>query len=292
VFSDTNIWRIDTAEAGAPPASPPRRAVASTRGDSFPALSPDGKRLAFFSTRSGESELWVGDPDGSNAVQLTTLNSLPGYPRWSPDGQTLTFHSDPEGHADVLTVPANGGKPRIATPGPTTGGYPSYSRDGRMIYFTGPDAQGQQQTWKIPAVGGAPIALTGTRGDLPVESYDGKDLYYVESAVRPSALWRLALGGGAAAKIVDSVYNGIFDVAEKGIYYVAQTAVATGGFGDAGVPDTQLRFYSLATGQTVTIVPNLGPPGGLLSTSRDGRTVFFTRIDSSADELMLVDNFR
>jgi dipeptidyl aminopeptidase/acylaminoacyl peptidase len=293
VFSDTNIWRIDTAEAGVPPTSRLRRAVASTRGDNFPALSPDGKRLAFFSTRSGELELWVGDPNGSNAVQLTTLNSLPGYPRWSPDGQTLTFHSDPEGHAAVLTIPANGGKPRIVTPGPASGGYPSYSRDGRTIYFTGPDAQGQPHVWKMPTSGDPPTALTGTRGDIPVESYDGNDLYYVESAVQSSALWRLPLRGGAATKIVDSVYYGIFDVAEKGIYYIAQTPAATTARpGDPLAVDTQLQFYSFATGKNVTIVASLGLPGGTLSTSRDGRTIFFTRIDASADELMLVDNFR
>ena len=50
-------------------------------------------------------------PDGSNAVQLTTLKSLPGFARWTPDGETLAFHSDPEGHPDVLTVRASRGTP-------------------------------------------------------------------------------------------------------------------------------------------------------------------------------------
>jgi dipeptidyl aminopeptidase/acylaminoacyl peptidase len=295
VFSDTNIWRVDTSDAGVPPLTPPRIAVASTRTDHFPALSPDGKRLAFFSSRSGEFELWVGDSDGTNAVQLTSLKSLPGFPRWSPDGQTLTFHSDPEGHPDVLTIRADGGKPRIATPGPTTGAYPSFSRDGRFIYFTGPDAQGQNRIWKVAVSGGTPVKVTETPGDIPVESYDGSYLFYVETVPRPSALWRLQLGGGSPTKIADAVLNGAFDVAEKGVYYIDHAAAGSGVAQpqlDSRGGEMRLQYYAFATGRTVTVAANVGPTFLGLSTSRDGHTVFFPRVDASVDELMLVENFR
>jgi Tol biopolymer transport system component len=54
IFSDTNLWRVDTAAAGVPAETPPQRMIASTRSDHLPSLSPDGKRIAFFSGRSGE----------------------------------------------------------------------------------------------------------------------------------------------------------------------------------------------------------------------------------------------
>ena len=229
-FGDTNIWRVDTTAAGLPPSSAPRTAIASTRADHLPALSPDGKRLAFFSSRSGEFELWVGGPDGSNAVQLTSLSSLPGFARWSPDGETLTFHSDPEGHPDVLTVHANGGKPKILMPGPAGGGFPSFSRDGQWIYFSGTNAAGQPRIQKIPVSGGTPVDITDTPGAVSIESYGGGDLYFLETAPRPSALWRLPLAGGAPTKVLEGVVNSAFDVVERGIYYMDRVDGQTGGY--------------------------------------------------------------
>jgi eukaryotic-like serine/threonine-protein kinase len=292
IFSDSNIWRVDTTAAGVPSAAEPRRAISSTRADHLPALSPDGKRMAFFSGRSGEFELWVGDADGSNAVQLTSLAALPGFPRWSPDGQTLAFHSDPEGHPDALTIPANGGKPRVVMPGPLGGGYPSFSRDGRWIYFAGSDPQGRFRIWKIPPSGGTPVQITDTSGAIPIESYDGRYLFYLEAAERPSILLRQPVAGGAATKVVEGVLNGAYDVAEGGIYYMTRLSGSAEYFLDRRVGDTALRYFDFASGKSTTVADRVGTITLGLSASRDGRTIFFSRVDSSADELMLVDGFR
>ena len=243
VFADTNVWRIDTTAPGVPATSAPRLAVASTRPDHLPALSPDGKRLAFFSSRSGESELWVGDPDGSNAVKLTSLEAVPGFARWSPDGQTLTFHSDPEGHPDVLLIPASGGKYRILMPGPLGGGYPSFSRDGQWIYFAGP-RQGKGGVWKMAVSGGEPVSLAGA-GGVPLESYDGRDLYYLETAERPSVLLRQPLSGGAPVKVLDAVVNAAFDVVEGGVYYLTRAEGGSATFGDRQAGETRLQYLRL-----------------------------------------------
>ena len=182
VFADTNVWRINLTTAGLPAVSPAQKAISSTRADHLPMLSPDGTRIAFFSSRSGEFELWVGDPDGSNAVQLTSLNAIPGWARWSPDGATLTFHSDPEGHPDVLTIPAAGGRPKVLMPGPVGGGYPSFSRDGRWVYFAGPNAAGDMRVQKIPASGGVAVEVTRTAGVVPIE-------WFTTAAI--CTIWRL-----------------------------------------------------------------------------------------------------
>ena len=240
VFSDSNIWRFAPVPASQASAPAPQRIVASTRDDHFPRLSPDGRRLAFFSSRSGEFELWVADPDGLNAIQLTTLRSVPGFPRWSPDSRTLTFHSDPEGHPDVMTISADGGSPGIMTPGAIGGGYPSFSRDGRSIYFTRSDPQGQQGIWRVAASGGAPVRITDVRSDIPIESLDGKTLYYVEDAVRPTALWQQPLAGGPPVKVVDGVFNGNFDVAEQGIYFLQRDSPPPGA-GPSGPRRVQTR---------------------------------------------------
>ena len=118
-FADHNIWRSNDS-AGAPATSPPVVAIASTRRDAIPALSPDGQRVVFISDRSGETEIWVADAGGSNPIQLTSMGAIPGYGRWSPDGKTIAFHSNPDGQGDIFVVPADGGKPRNLTSHPPT----------------------------------------------------------------------------------------------------------------------------------------------------------------------------
>ena len=51
----------------------PERFISSTRDESNPQFSPDGKRVAFSSKRSGAGEIWICDSDGSNPVQLTSF---------------------------------------------------------------------------------------------------------------------------------------------------------------------------------------------------------------------------
>lgn len=63
--------------------------------NSAPAVSHNGKRIAYVSTVSGHPELWLMDINGANPQQLTYIKaSRMGQPRWSADDQTLLFTSD------------------------------------------------------------------------------------------------------------------------------------------------------------------------------------------------------
>jgi dipeptidyl aminopeptidase/acylaminoacyl peptidase len=287
---DRNVWRVDTARPGTPAASPPAAAIASTRLDMGPNLTADGRRLVFVSDRSGEPELWVADPDGSNAFQLTSIAIAPGFPRWSPDQTMIAFHSV----SGVLVVPVRGGQPRNITQGMARGAFPSFSRDGHWIYFHNMEG-GVPRIWKMVATGGAPVQVTN--GFMPIESYDG-DLFYLDNLNGAGSVWRLPWGGGPAVKVVDGVVSGNFDVVDGGLYYIDSVSGDAGSFIDTPGSDTRLRYFDFATSQSTTVAANLGMvvgamngPGGL-SATRDGRTVFFARTDSETNELMLVDNFR
>ncbi|PYV33129.1 MAG: hypothetical protein DMG09_22900 [Acidobacteria bacterium] len=281
-FADFNIWRVETSAPGVPVSSPPVVSIlSSTRLDSNAQFSPDGGRVAFASNRSGELEIWVSDRDGTNAVRLTSMaTSVTGSPRWSPDGQLIAFDSNLEGQYEIYVVPATGGKPRRVTSHPANDHVPSFSRDGRWIYFSS-NRSGEYQIWKIPASGGEAAQVTHNVGYVAFESPDGAYVYYTQNSAEPSALWRLPASGGQPAKVLEGVFLRAFVVLEKGIYYI-----------DRPSGESRLQFFEFATGKSTTVARNLGDVGLGLTTSPDGRTILYSRVDSSVDDLMLVENFR
>jgi dipeptidyl aminopeptidase/acylaminoacyl peptidase len=84
----TNLWLAATDGK-----TPPRQLTSSTRADRHPRWSPDGKRILFESTRSGDSQLWVLDMSGGEARQLTTLSTGASNGTWAPDGKKIAFVS-------------------------------------------------------------------------------------------------------------------------------------------------------------------------------------------------------
>jgi len=279
-FADSNIWRVEFSVPGAPSSSPAVVAISSTRRDSNPQLSPDGRRVAFESNRSVEWEIWQADPDGSNAVQLTWMGAqTTGTPRWSPDGQLIAFDSNLGGQYEIYVIPAAGGKPRRLTSHPAHDNMPSFSRDGHWIYFTS-NRTGEYRLWKIPASGGDAVQMTQNLGYVAFESPDGAYVYYTQTVGPPSPLWRLPASGGQPVKLVEGVVQRAFVVLERGIYYI-----------DRPAGEARLQFFDFATGSSSTVARNLGDVLPGLTASPDGRTILYARVDSSVDDLMLVENF-
>lgn len=135
-FTDENIWRIDTSAPGAPSSSAPVPAIASTRSDIHPRISPDGRRVAFTSIRSGHWQIWVSDLDGTNAVKLTSMVArATGGPRWSRDGERIAFGSSQGGEFELYVIPAGGGKPHRLTNHPAFDQGALFSKDDQWIYF-------------------------------------------------------------------------------------------------------------------------------------------------------------
>jgi eukaryotic-like serine/threonine-protein kinase len=279
-FADGNIWRIETSTPGAPASSAPVMAISSSKPEYHVEFSPDGRRVAFISTRSGDPEIWLSDPDGSNAVQLTSMGARDtNCPHWSPDGQLIAFSSTLEGEFDVYVVPAAGGKPRRLTSHPAVDLNPRFSRDGKRIYFSSMRS-GDYRIWKMPAAGGDAVQVTPNQGSGAYESPDGSNLYYLTFSV-VSPVWRLPTSGGEPVQVLDGVVWFNFWLLEKGAYYIDR-------LGD----ETRLGYLDFVTGKSSTVARNLGQVTAGLTASPDGRTILFTRVDSSADDLMLVENFR
>ena len=167
-----------------------------------PALSPDGKLLAYASDRGGESNLdiWVQQVAGGQPVQITRDAADDHDPDFSPDGSKIAFRSERE-PPGIYVIATLGGEERLIAPG---GRRPHFSPDGNWIVY---DAGVIQQTPKVYIVapsGSSPRELqTGLPyGVWPIWSPDGKHVLFVGSRERSvfSRLdwWVAPLEGGGA----------------------------------------------------------------------------------------------
>jgi dipeptidyl aminopeptidase/acylaminoacyl peptidase len=72
----------------------PRQLTSGARANERPRWSPDGRQIAFISTRDGESHIWMVDTGGGEARKITTISTGAADLIWSPDGANLLFVSD------------------------------------------------------------------------------------------------------------------------------------------------------------------------------------------------------
>ena len=115
-----------------------------------------------------------------------------------------------------------------------------------------------------------------------MESADGGDLYFTQAADRLQTLLRLPVSGGQPMKVLEGILSPTnFVIVGRGIYYISQ---ASG--------ENRLEFFSFDASKSTVVARNLGKVGSGLTASPDGRTILYSRLDSSVDDLMLVENFR
>src|SRR5437867_3504281 len=136
-----HIWIVDVASG---------RTIQLTSGDDWndadPQWSPDSRRIAFVSDRSGkafdeshDTDVWVVDANGGPLTKVSDHATADNSPRWSPDGQTIAFLSSvPEkSHPKIWLAPSTGGgTSKVAADGvdliPTA---LRWAENGRALYF-------------------------------------------------------------------------------------------------------------------------------------------------------------
>jgi Tol biopolymer transport system component len=151
----------------------PRRLTHSKGLDVVQSWAPDGRRLALRSERTGDSDIWIMNADGTGLRQLAADPAGDYHPSWSADGQRIAFVSTRGGQPGLWQVPADGGRPELLV-GPI-GLAARWSPDGRQIFFAGAD---QQSLWAYAVESRTQRAITnlvGRRGMLGVAQMPASD---------------------------------------------------------------------------------------------------------------------
>lgn len=133
-----------------------------------PAISPDGKTLAFSSDRHGQPMIYTMNVNTGEVVRRTDRGVYNSSPAWSPDGKTIAFAGQVSDHFDIFTMDADGKNLKAITEAKKANGKfasnedPSFSPDGRFIVYTS-DRTGKSQIYISTIDGSEERAITKDR---------------------------------------------------------------------------------------------------------------------------------
>ena len=205
-----DIWTVKSAGGEA------RLLISNPATESRPLYSPDGKSLAFNSTRTGNGDIYVLNLETGKLNRLTYDDGNDELNAWSKDGKYLYFSSssrDISGMRDVYRVKVSGGTPMTVSNDRYVAEFqPAPAPDGQSVAFVARGV-GANQWWRngrshldeselwLLKDGATPsytkLTENGARQLWPMWSADGKNLYYVSDRSGKENIWMLPIGGAA-----------------------------------------------------------------------------------------------
>ncbi len=149
-----------------------------------PAVSRDGKTLAYASDQAGNVDIWVRPLAGGNARRITSNEAIDRSPDFSPDATLVAFRSERDS-GGVYLVPTAGGPDHLIAP---FGQSPKFSPDGKWIaYWTGQEHHFEGKVFIVPSAGGKAVRIGADLADArwPLWSENGKSLLVFGSRIPP-----------------------------------------------------------------------------------------------------------
>ncbi|HYN87980.1 MAG TPA: hypothetical protein VER55_05600, partial [Ardenticatenaceae bacterium] len=195
-----DIWalRTDGSDAGNW-----LRLTATPTEERHPALSPDGRQLAYAARRQRNWDIYLLDLETGEERRLTDDPHYDGWPSWSPDGATLVFGSMRAMDLDIFTLDPDSLEVANLTASSTAHEFqPSYAPDGESIVFVS-TRRGNHDIFRLPVAGGEPEQMTAGEeiGEtVPGWSPDGEWLVVLAKAELDRYVARLDPRTGAQTR--------------------------------------------------------------------------------------------
>jgi Tol biopolymer transport system component len=190
----------------------------SVPGDTDPAWSPDGSRIAFARFREGGAGIWVMNADGTGLLRITDggpdVDGTDLAPAWSPDGSRIAFAREGRpakaatGNTDLYVVNADGTDLVHLTDDPMMEYAPTWSPDGSRIAFeaydlaTGGNPPSPLRLYVMNADGTGMEALGPENVEGPSWSPDGTEIAFVDTET--GSIMAIHPDGTALRRIVDA----------------------------------------------------------------------------------------
>jgi tricorn protease len=159
-----------------------------------PALSPDGRTLAF----DWRGDIWVVPAEGGRADRLTAHIAHDAFPHWSPDGKEIAFSSDRNGNWDLFVLSLESGAVDRLTSHSDDDYIYDWSPDGATLYFGGSREARDDLVFAVPRTGGLPTCVVGDMAYNASVSPDGRWITYVRGY---DEWWRKHYRGPASRDI-------------------------------------------------------------------------------------------
>ncbi|MFC1552886.1 DUF5050 domain-containing protein [Candidatus Latescibacterota bacterium] len=129
-----------------------------------PSWSPDGSLIAYATTKTSASNIYVMDTNGAKHTNLTNYPARDFYPVWSPDGSKIAFLSERDGNTEIYVMNADGSNQTNNTNHPSLDYWPSWSPDGLYIAFSS-FRDGNYDIYVMDADGSNQINITNSEAD-------------------------------------------------------------------------------------------------------------------------------
>jgi Tol biopolymer transport system component len=285
---DVNIYRVEAFPSRGHPAVPQK--TLDTPGEEYsPKISPDGNRVLLSSFGKGRWEIWLWNSDLSDGRPVFSREGgTAGSPTWSPDGKWIAFDARTRNSSgDIWLMPATGGDPKMIVGDPEDDITPCFDPSSQWIYFTS-SRTGSMQLFRVPVNGGPATQVTQGGGFTCQFSTDGRYVHYLKTR-NAGEIWRLDTSTNREEPVVTEMKSRNWKVLKDGIYLLdSQTNSQLGTAARVG----EARFYRFASRKIQDLgfrTPKAATFIGM-EISSDEKWLYYSQVDSLANELVLTEN--